>query len=313
MSNQVDPVKRAVEICVCTYKRPQIRQTLESLAAQELPDGVSASVLVVDNDDTPSAGEIVADVAAAAPIPMRMVHCPGANISIARNGALEHAAARLIAFIDDAEVATPGWLRALLCEMDRVAAAAALGPVSAIYQPEAPRWMRALDIHSTKPVWVRGEIRTGYTCNALIDRDAPGVEELRFDPALGRTGGEDTAYFSALVEAGGRISYADDAVVYEEVTAERLTTRWLLRRRFRMGQTHGRLLRGSGGPLRRLGQFSLAAAKLSYCLAAAGLGAFVSTRGRGALLRGVLHAGVMGGLIGVRELQLYFGGSGRLS
>lgn len=313
MSNHGASVKHVVEICVCTYRRPQIRQTLESLAAQELPDGVSATVLVVDNDDTPSAHEIVACVSAAASIPIRLVHSPGANISIARNSALENATAPLIAFIDDDEVATPGWLSALLGEMDRAEATAVLGPVSAIYKPGAPGWMLALDIHSTKPVWVRGEIRAGYTCNALIDRSAPGIEQLRFDPALGRAGGEDTAYFAALVGAGGRISYAEDAVVYEEVAAERLATRWLLRRRFRMGQTHGRLLRGSGGPLRRLGQFALAGAKLSYCLTAAGLGAFVSTRGRRALLRGVLHAGVISGLAGARELQLYSGEPGQMT
>jgi hypothetical protein len=89
--------------------------------------------------------------------------------------------------------------------------------------PPAPGWMRPHAVHATRPVHVRGEIRTGYTCNVLIDRARPEIRGLRFDPALGRSGGEDSDYFARVVLMGGRISYAPDALVTEPVAGERLS------------------------------------------------------------------------------------------
>ncbi|QDY71624.1 glycosyltransferase family 2 protein [Qingshengfaniella alkalisoli] len=293
-----------IEICVCTFRRPILRQTLDSLARQELPEGVTISVLVIDNDVSPSARTVV-ERAEHDVVPMRYVHCPGANISIARNGALDHAQGRFLAFIDDDEVASPNWIAALWTEMRRSGAQAVLGPVDAVYGDDAPQWMRRSAIHSTRPVWVDGKIRTGYTCNALLDRDWPAIRDLRFEPGLGRTGGEDTAYFTSIAKAGGDIVYAEDALVREDVPSERQKVGWLLRRRYRMGQTHGRLKRRSGTLLKLPADIGLAGVKLLYCLAAAGFGAYDATRRNQAMLRGVLHAGVIAGLAGARELELY--------
>jgi hypothetical protein len=100
-----------------------------------------------------------------------------------------------------------------------------LGPVDPVYPDTAPDWMRAAAMHATRPVHVRGEIRTGYTCNVLIDRARPEIRALRFDPALGRSGGEDSDYFARIVLMGGRIDYAPDALVTEPVAPERLSFR----------------------------------------------------------------------------------------
>ena len=91
------------------------------------------------------------------------------------------------------------------------------------------------------PVWVHGEIRTGYTCNVLMRRASHGLAGRRFNLARGQTGGEDTEYFGALHEAGGVIAFAPNALTFEDVPrSERAFAGW--RRRFRTGQTHGRLL-----------------------------------------------------------------------
>ncbi|WP_163535897.1 glycosyltransferase, partial [Klebsiella pneumoniae] len=76
---------------------------------------------------------------------------------------LDASAAGFVAFIDDDETASPGWLVELLAMADATGAAAVLGPVRAHYHADAPDWMRKGDFHSTLPVWVQGEIRTGYT------------------------------------------------------------------------------------------------------------------------------------------------------
>ncbi|MCY1241877.1 hypothetical protein D9M72_548020 [compost metagenome] len=165
--------------------------------------------------------------------------------------------------------------------------------------------MRRGDFHSTRPVWVGGEIVTGYTCNVLLDRNRPALSGRRFNLALGRTGGEDTEFFTHMHKAGGRLAYASDALVYEIVPEKRASFEWLAKRRFRSGQTHGRLLaQGASGSSKPV-EIIRAAAKSGYCAIASLL--FVVSpvvRSRYAL-RAIMHAGVVSGLFGVRELEQY--------
>src|SRR5207244_3041165 len=116
-----------------------------------------------------------------------------------------------LAFIDDDETATPGWIAALLDEAEQ-GWDAVLGPVKAVYGPDAPAWMAATDFHSTAPVRIGGDILKGYAGNVLLRRATVERLGLRFDLALGRQGGEDDDFFYRLTDAGGRIGYAPDAL-----------------------------------------------------------------------------------------------------
>lgn len=286
---------RTVSICVCTYRRPDLADTLRSLAALDLPGEVRAEVVVIDNDDTPSARALAEGAVARADLPLRYLHAPAGNISIARNAALDAASGRFLAFIDDDEIASPGWLAALLREQEATGADVVLGPVHAIYGASAPDWMRAAALHATKPVVSGGEIRTGYSGNVLIDRHAPSIAGLRFDLALGRTGGEDTMFFGRAYRAGAIIAFAADAHVSEAVPAARLSMTWLARRRLRSGRTHARLLLEVDGR-NRLSALALAGAKAAYC--ALTTLALLPVRGARSLsaLRFLFHAGVVAGL-----------------
>lgn len=294
----------SVDICVCTYRRPQLADTLASLAALTVPAGTTLRIIVADNDTTPSAAPMVARIGGSHPFPIRYIHCPASNISIARNACLDAAEADFIAFIDDDCTASPQWLAALFHEMQNSGADAVLGPVEAIYADGAPGWMKSGDFHSTLPVFVRGELRTGYTCNVLMRRTAPSLVGRRFDLALGRTGGEDTQFFTEMREAGGRLAFAADAHASEPVPAARASLPWLAKRKFRTGQTHGRLL-ATSQQSSKLKQIAVAGSKVAFCAVAAALFAFSPVRRNRQALRGVMHAGVVSGLIGVREIVLY--------
>ncbi|WP_404862343.1 glycosyltransferase [Georhizobium sp. MAB10] len=294
----------SVDICVCTYRRPQLADTLSSLAALSVPAGTTLRIIVADNDVTPSAAPLVKRIGEAHPFPIRYLHCPASNISTARNACLDAAVADLIAFIDDDCTASPQWLTALLQEMQNSGADAVLGPVEAMYADGAPGWMRRGDFHSTLPVFVRGELRTGYTCNVLMRRTAPPLAGRRFDLALGRTGGEDTQFFTQMRQSGGTLAFAPNAQASEPVPAERARLSWLAKRKFRTGQTHGRLLATSQQSL-KIKQVAIAGAKVAFCVAAAALFVLSPVRRNRQALRGVMHAGVVSGLIGVREIVLY--------
>ncbi|GGB07592.1 succinoglycan biosynthesis protein ExoM [Brucella endophytica] len=294
-----------IDIGVCTYRRPELEATLISLGRLAVPADCSIRVIVADNDVTPSAKERVVKLAATLPFEITYVHCPASNISIARNACLDTSDGDFLAFIDDDETASENWLAALLAIAKETKADAVLGPVQAIYEPQAPRWMRKGDFHSTFPVWVKGEIRTGYTCNVLLRRASPAVAGRRFSLALGRSGGEDTQYFSELHEAGGRIAFAPEAWVHEPVPEGRARFSWLAKRRFRFGQTHGRLLQRNAAGFGLVRQLALATAKAAYSFGAALLTLFSSTHRNRSILRGVMHVGVVSGLIGIREIQQY--------
>jgi succinoglycan biosynthesis protein ExoM len=296
---------RSIDICICTFRRPELADTLRSIAALEKPAGFDIGVVVADNDDEPTAKTLVKASAEALKLPIRYRHAPARNISIARNACLDASVSDFVAFIDDDETASPDWLVELLATARTTGATAVLGPVRASYRPDAPDWMRKGDFHSTSPVWVRGEIRTGYTCNVLLSMADASLRNRRFSLARGQTGGEDTEFFAHMVKAGGRIAFAPKAFVEEVVPRQRAAFEWLRRRRFRFGQTHGHLIGRDTGPLRRAGQIGLAFAKAAYCFGVALLTAISPVRRNRSVLRGIMHVGVVSGLVGVREIRQY--------
>jgi succinoglycan biosynthesis protein ExoM len=288
----------SVDICICTFRRTFLAETLRSIAQLDV-DGHAVRVIIADNDAAPSARDLVDEMRDKVPFPITYVHAPASNICIARNACLDQAGADYVAFVDDDEVVTPGWLGALVQQAEATDAATVLGPVRAIYGPAAPGWMVDGDFHSTLPVFVGNAIRTGYTCNVLIRWSAP-YRTLRFDLALGKSGGEDTDFFYRLTALGGTIAYAEAALVEEPVPPERASMAWLVRRRLRFGQTHGMLQAGS-----RAKSLAVVAAKISYCAAMTALTAFSPVQRRRNWLRAVLHFGVAGGILGMRQAVHY--------
>lgn len=291
-----------VDVCVCTFRRPALAETLRGLAAQRL-DGLAIRVVVADNDTTETARDLAEAVARETGLLLHYLHAPERNISVARNACLGAVEAPLAAFVDDDEVPEPDWLAQLVLRQRETGADIVLGPVRAVYADSAPRWMRTLDLHSTRAVFrADGVIDTGYTSNVLFRTEA--LCSRRFDPALGRSGGEDTLFFHMLHASGARIVEAPQAVVREAVGPSRARLRWLATRAFRSGQTHALMLRAQG--LARPRILVLACAKLAWCAAAALASAAMLRPGwRRLLVRGSLHAGVVVRSLGGRELQLY--------
>jgi succinoglycan biosynthesis protein ExoM len=294
-----------IDIGVCTYRRRELELTLRSLGALETPPNATVRIVVADNDVAPTALTLVDALRTELPFEILYVHCPASNISIARNACLDSSTGDFLAFIDDDEAASAEWLVELMQVAESTGADAVLGPVSAVYSDAAPDWMTRGDFHSTLPVFVGAEIRTGYSCNVILRRASPYIAGRRFSLASGQTGGEDTEYFTQMYEAGGRIAYAPLALVSEPVPETRARFSWLAKRRFRSGQTHGRLL-GQGRPAASLfPQLGLAAAKAIYCFAAAVAVIVVPQRRNRYALRGIMHAGVVVALLGIREIRLY--------
>lgn len=291
-----------VDVTICTYRRDFVTRTLLSIEAAERPAEADIAIVVADNDATPSAEARVRDAASRMTLPVRYIHAPKGNISIARNAGLDASEADWLVFLDDDEEVDPDWLMALFARQRETGADAVFGCSRANYGADAPGWIIRGDFHSQYPVSRAGVVETGHTCNALLRwGDVPWRNE-RFALERGRSGGEDTEFFFRLRRKGARYAIAETSVVREDVPPARLALGWLLRRRFRIGQSYAASAEGSGA---RVKLFALAAVKSSYSyLRALPVLAWPERRAFW-LMRGTMHAGVCAGCLNLKQGALY--------
>jgi succinoglycan biosynthesis protein ExoM len=291
-----------VTVCICTFKRPSVLHALASVAAQEMPKGVLLGILVIDNDDAPTARDSVLDFRARSGVPIDYCHAPGQNISIARNAALDTVTTPWLAFLDDDEQASSRWIAGLLAE--RQGANSVFGPCEAIYPANSPSWIKAGAYHSNRipQDWI--PIDTGYTSNVLVDMKFVRQHGLRFDISLGRTGGEDTLFFHAMYRKGGVLRYASEAVVFEHVAPSRINLGWIVRRRYRAGQVYALMFHqfDRSGYRRKAWTASL---KIVACAAMSLVKAFNPERAIWWLMRGTFHCGVLSYAFGMRVHEEY--------
>ncbi len=243
-----------VSIVVPTFRREHLLpRLLQRCAAQEGLSPDSFEIVVVDNTPESTARVIVTNLAARAPARIRYVHEPRPGISHARNRGIAEAEGELVAFIDDDEIPSPGWLAALLRAQQTFRADVVLGPVRPVFEAAPSRFLglfRAFFTQSSDAdTGARVSPNTPFrfasrgAChrpmasnNALMVRARCFTNDTPFDPRLGLTGGEDTLFFKQLHHAGRSIIWCREALVHERVPPERLTGRFLIRRKFRDGQ-----------------------------------------------------------------------------
>lgn len=295
-----------ITVAICTYKRIEIQETLASIANQVLPEGVNIRVIVADNDVETTMRQLIEEKAESLGITLTYIHAPSRNISIARNACLLNCGTEWLAFIDDDETASNTWLSELYKTAVNENAHVALGPVISVYPCNAPNWIVKCDFHSTRPVFVNGIIRTGYTGNTLLKLSSQYFENEMFNLSLGKSGGEDTDYLSRAFKKGAKLAFAQNAIVHEPVTSERATLSWLIKRKFRMGQTYPLTQLTSNSSDFFTAKFTVKAlSKVMFCSIMVLLLCFNPTKRYSWLLRGSFHFGVMTKLVGIKNIETY--------
>jgi len=129
--------RKRIDIAVCTFRRPELAETLHSLALITVPADFDIRVIVADNDTTPSAEALVNQMRPTMPFEILYVHCPASNISIARNACLDNSTGHYLAFVDDDETVSRTWLVQLL----DTALATGADVVLTYWAAEAARWI----------------------------------------------------------------------------------------------------------------------------------------------------------------------------
>ena len=261
-------------IAMLTYRRNDyLAQVIPELLAQadDVCDAqTTVSVLIVDNDPQAGARAVVeaaraalaggqteaaessgsADSdAAAATSRLVYVHEPEPGIVAGRNRALSQAhGSDALVFIDDDEIPSPGWLKALVSTWRAQGCAAVTGPTPPTFEVDPSAWVVASGAFDSWEAADGAQVRSADTGNLLLDLAVVEDLGLRFDPRYGLTGGEDSLFTRQLTRAGGVIRFAAGAVVTKRVPAARARRTWVLERSLRSGSSWARVRIDTAAP-----------------------------------------------------------------
>ncbi|MFI3155883.1 MAG: WecB/TagA/CpsF family glycosyltransferase [Methylococcaceae bacterium] len=231
----------SVTVCLCTYQRRSLTETLASLARQRLPDGLSMDIVVADNDPAESGRAVVDAFVQEKQLAITYVLAKQPGVVAARNCSVANAVGGWLAFIDDDEEADADWLKTLLECAYAYQASVVIGAVHTRYPAEAPAWIVEGNFSGRQLAPTGTRLDTGITGNALVHRNALPDPKAPFNPAFNMAGGEDTELFSRIAASGHRIVACREAQVFETVEPQRLCTRFLLRKALRVGETYARI------------------------------------------------------------------------
>lgn len=303
-----------ITIIIPTFRRSElVARAVRSCRAQEDVRPDRFEIVVVDNCPDASAHRCVIRMMTEPGPALRYVHEPQGGISHARNAGLAVADGRFAVFLDDDEEASRGWLYHLLKTQYEWHADIVLAPVLPRLEPVGGSDMddfvedfftysagrpsgTEIGSGAITPFWLRGKhayprLASG---NALLRLAAVG--DVRFDPRLGRTGGEDTLFFNQLLADGRRIVWCAEAVAIEDVPQARQRLDYILPRAFRGGQITSRtpILLARKRPLMTMLSMAVGAMQLPVALMRAG---FAHWRGRPDRYRHLAAAATAGGKI----------------
>jgi glycosyltransferase involved in cell wall biosynthesis len=271
-----------ISVVLCTYNRCRsLANTLQSLAASELPDAVEWEVLAVDNNSDDRTRETIEDFCRNYVPHFRYVFERQQGKSFALNTGIREARGDILAFTDDDVIVEPTWLDNLTRALQSGPWVGAGGRVLPEQGFSPPRWL-AID----GPYSMGGVL-------ALFDRgDKPGqldwapfganmafrremfekYGEFRTDlgPPPSELRGEDTEFGYRLMAAGEHLWYEPAALAYHKIPANRIRKGYFLNWWFGFGrasvQKWGRGAAVLGIPRRYLTSVKIAGSTLMRTL-----------------------------------------------
>lgn len=237
----VAPERKKVAITMATMNRPKgLAAALASFAELQLKDSVELRVVVIDNSGDANAREYVEGLRQDFPFDLEYLHETTRGISFARNRGLQSVLDNhddYMVFIDDDEWVDPNWIQEMCDVMDETAAAGIIGRVEYDYDESSAWWAQYVAKIEASDVADREMVDFGYTTNSMVSVKCLRDHNIKFEEKFALTGGEDTAFFKALLAESYKVVYSASAVSFEKMGSERQTFSWWLRRWYRTGNT----------------------------------------------------------------------------
>ena len=244
-----------VSVVIATYNRAALlRATLDRLREQDYLPG--DEVIVVDNGSTDATGAVIAQAAAAFPVPLigLVESMPGKSRAL--NAAIPIAHGAILALTDDDVLVAPDWIATVRKIFSGSPVALVGGRVDPNWERPAPSWLRFEEngqygpLSSPLALLHYGETqelgtRTAVGANMAIRADVLALLG-GFAPDLGRRRGtllcgEDHDLCQRAVASGLRCEYRPELRVRHWVPAERASFRYYWRWFFWSGITQAQM------------------------------------------------------------------------
>ena len=201
-------------LIICSRNRPRLlRETIQSIV---LGDEVPSELIVVDQSESPDAS--LEGMAAGRPCVIRHIASQTVGLCRARNIGIRHAATSILAFTDDDMWVERDWYGALIRGL------VGAGPRSVVTgrvmagNDRPGGFVPSLVTGESPRVWF-GRVGTDVLAAGHMAMDRSTIEEIGlFDERLGAgarfPAADDNDYGFRLLEAGYRIVYVPQAVLY---------------------------------------------------------------------------------------------------
>ncbi|MBN2676182.1 MAG: glycosyltransferase [Alphaproteobacteria bacterium] len=232
--------KNKIVISLPTHKRPYgLQEALESINKIHVPEDLSVSVLVVDNDPQGSAKKTIESLVKKYSFKIDYFIERERGLSAVRNRILKEVhvlKADYLAGIDDDEVVKKDWLVLLWNGLKKYKAHVVGGPVISVLPKKSPQWMHYAEVFDPYAKRETGRIvnETG-SGNYLLDLHFIRKHGLKFDERFNLIGGGDSEFFSRCFQKGAKIVWVKEALVTEPVPDSRVKLSWILKRYYRIG------------------------------------------------------------------------------
>lgn len=227
-----------VSVILATYNRAlSLQSTLETFSKLVCPDELDWELIVVDNNSGDDTKRVVDQFAKSGCVRVRYVFEKQQCKSAALNAGIGAAQSEIIAFTDDDVHLHPDWLANLVRNFQRFDCAAVAGRVVPVWHQDKPRWLEMEQQQAVVNFELGEESKQielppiGANC-AFRKEVFKKYGLFRLD--LGVRGTEhtitceDTEFGSRLLNAGERILYCADAIVYHPVDPKRVTKKYFL-------------------------------------------------------------------------------------
>lgn len=254
-----------ITVILCTHNRARtLAKALESIATQALSQSIGWEIVVVDNNSSDKTRQVIEDCRSRYPGRIRYVFEPQQGISYARNTGVRNAQGDILAFIDDDETASPGWLQNLTANLYSGEWSGAGGRILPQWNCPRPQWFSDRNALTMAPLVVfdpateEGPLtQTPFGANMAFRKEMFDLHG-GFRTDLGRVGkgllsGEDTEFGGRLIAAGRRLRYEPTAVTYHPVEEFRIRREYFLEWWFNKGRSDVREFGNQPNKIRFLG------------------------------------------------------------
>ncbi len=229
-------------ILIPTFKRPKDLERLLLSVARDIEHRDDTVIVVADNDVARSAEETVRRMAEAHGLDIDYTVAPDPGVSNARNAGMARVRSRFVFFLDDDMSVLPGCTDTIMKTAEELGSTITFCTVQAALpegmEPLTP-WVGPLFSRECQGETrlIPGALGTG---GCLLDLQGITLPSPVFDPAFNEVGGEDDAFFAAILKQGAKSGWCFEANALEHVPPHRATPRYMWRRHFAFGQTPAR-------------------------------------------------------------------------